>query len=269
MSILQVSSEAHYAANAKIAWDSAAMLYCGFDALLNTYPEIVVAYVDQSTMCKLLQADKSLPSQALSSRELQVWMALGLDYTRKLHWLMGRIAAKKAIWKIISELPPSASEIEIFNAEDGSPYFSCSVLDSQIKISIAHTDGLAIAAACQAGSCLGIDVECVDRYGPASHSGDEFPQMSFSHEERTQIERCVGRLDSKILTRVWTAKEAAGKAAQLGLGQILKHCRFVECNPDLSVISLLTSEDKGTIDVRIVQETIQERDFFLALAAVQ
>jgi phosphopantetheinyl transferase (holo-ACP synthase) len=256
MNILQASDEAH----------STAELYYGFDAALKTQPEVIVAYVDQSTIRERLQADKSLPSQALSSRELQVWMALGLDYTRKLHWLMGRIAAKKAIWKIISRTPPSASEIEIFNAEDGSPYFSCNTVpDSVARISIAHTDGLAIAAVSQAAN-LGIDVERIDRYGPASHSGDEFPQMSFSQEERTQIQRCVSRLDSTILTRVWTAKEAAGKAAQLGLGQILKHCRFVECNPDLSVIKLRTSEENGTIDVRTVQETVQERDFFLALA---
>jgi phosphopantetheinyl transferase (holo-ACP synthase) len=236
-----------------------ARIYHGFD-LDAEENRVAVAWVDQSGMHVHPEFDSILPIAILGSREQLAWAQHGADHTRRLHWLMGRLAAKKAIRNIMSDT--YASEIEILNAEDGSPYCSYSAPVSEspmppsLNVSIAHTDGLAVAAASHSPFMPGIDVERVDRYD------SEFPKMAFSDNERAQVEKCVGAINAAILTRVWTAKEAAGKAAQLGLGQILKRCRFIECTPDLSVITLTLTP--APVQVR----TVQEQDFFIALAVL-
>lgn len=281
-----------HTASSADAWHDIATLYYGFHAL--PYPGIAVACVDQSVMHTHLEPAGVMAQQILTVRERHAWMQLGLSDTRKLHWLMGRLAAKKAVWKIMSYARtdsgtvPRASEIEVLNAEDGAPYCNISNISADdlsiyISISIAHTDGMAIAAA-SLDATVGVDIERTDRYGSASD--EKFPQMAFINDERIKIEWCTGTTPTPAaaLTRIWTAKEAAGKAAGLRLGGILKHCRFIACSSDLSLVTLSVDgansannlnvangeSDKkhasGVESMKVDVRTVQEQGFFLALS---
>ena len=88
------------------------------------------------------------------------------------------------------------------------------LLASGIAISLAHCDGIAVAACTDEGR-IGVDVEPCDRRlsRPA-----EMVRRYFSPSERRIWEE--SGCDAQQLLRIWTRKEALGKAKGLGLAHI-------------------------------------------------
>lgn len=136
----------------------------------------------------------------LSEREKAACRRLATE-KRRLDWLSGRLAAKKAM---APRLGVAAGEIEILNEPSGRPY--CTRADAP-AISIAHTQAGGLCAVSAGPQPIGADWETVAERGP------QVLEFYARPEERTpQV-----LSDARLQTRLWAAKEAVLKLLSLGL----------------------------------------------------
>ncbi|MFT5431313.1 MAG: acyl transferase domain-containing protein, partial [Myxococcota bacterium] len=135
-----------------------------------------------------------------------------LPEPRQLAWLNGRMAAKDAVryWLKKNGYGPSFPvEVAIRTAESGQPLVSVhGHPEFDLHCSIAHKDNVAVAAAREGGP-VGIDVEKIETR-PGS-----FVSAAFDPRELVLIAAEENR--DEWLTRLWSAKEAVGKARGTGL----------------------------------------------------
>jgi acyl transferase domain-containing protein len=128
---------------------------------------------------------------------------------RRRPWLAGRIAAKDAVrdlsWKL-GHGPLFPVEIAIANEPSGKPVASAPG-GRDVHVSISHKDDVAVAIASDRHP-VGIDIERV-----ASRE-DSFAEVSFTKDELRLVH---GDPKDEAWTRLWSAKEAAAKAAGTGL----------------------------------------------------
>lgn len=148
-----------------------------------------------------------------STRELEA--AGGIrKLQRDRSWLLGRIAAKDAVRRLVRErggVKLFPIEVAIDNGPNGEPLVGVPS-GADVRVSIAHKDALAVALAAE-GVTPGIDIERIEP------RGDGFAGIAFAPAELALAgdhERDV------VLTRLWAAKEAAGKAAGTGLANAPK-----------------------------------------------
>jgi len=137
----------------------------------------------------------------LTRGELQEYNRLPRDNAgRRRDWLAGRWAAKRAV-AVRSGVP--VERLQLASRAGAGP--QCMKFDGErwthlrISISIAHCDGIAIAAAADNSTRIGVDIERVDEIAPEHRRYFLAP-----------AEECV---DASL---AWVLKEAAWKA--LGLG---------------------------------------------------
>jgi 4'-phosphopantetheinyl transferase EntD len=163
---------------------------------------------------------------------------------RRAQRLWGRIAAKEAarrIWNETGQPATYPADLAIVADLGDRPkltHVGQAGLDSLPAISIAHTDGVAVAlAALDPTARVGIDVEpIVDR--PAS-----FEVASFLPPERSLLDRWTGASRAEWVARFWCAKEAAAKASGLELAGAPASTQVVDFD-----------EVTGIIHVRIATE---------------
>jgi len=160
---------------------------------------------------------ESLAHFVLSRAERLAWRALGAPKRRR-EWLSGRVAAKDAVrhhllaTRGITLFP---ADIEITPDQHGRPQPRGAVLERlgvALSVSIAHTDGVAMAIAAEPARGIGIDVERIDR------RRGEFERAAFTPDEL----RLLGPDDGGTARRerglrLWCAKEAVAKAIGRGL----------------------------------------------------
>jgi len=161
----------------------------------------------------------TLAHMILSGAERRQWRDLRGPDIRRTEWLFGRAAAKDAVRRLVKEhygIEVFPADVEIGQDADGRPFASLLGMgESEIvpSISIAHSDGLAVAIAgyCAEGQWLGIDVE---RLRPRREG---FQEIAFSKDELTLLDAFSGSARDEWVTRLWCAKEAAAKALGKGL----------------------------------------------------
>ena len=133
---------------------------------------------------------------------------------RRRDWLAGRVAAKRALRATCRRqhsAVPSYLAIEILNDADGAPYFTIDgrpELADRLDISIAHTDGAAVAAIADtlASGRVGVDIEITKPLSLA---------LVRRVLQPTELERLDGSSNAcPTPLEMWTAKEAAMKAAR-------------------------------------------------------
>jgi acyl transferase domain-containing protein/phosphopantetheinyl transferase (holo-ACP synthase) len=146
-------------------------------------------------------------------------------------WLLGRIAAKDAVRALLFERGHDRTfpvEVQIRNDPDGRP-LATAPGDLDVRISLAHTDGLAVAIAA-VGVDVGIDIERVES------RPDTFELAALSKKERARFEDLpdIDResVRERELTRWWAAKEAAAKAAGTGMQGRPKDWKVVQVDGD-------------------------------------
>jgi len=135
-----------------------------------------------------------------------------LEYNRLPHdqrrrdWLAGRCAAKRAV---AERCGVPIERIQIESREGASP--RCMLLDdvdrwtlAPLIISIAHRDGVGIAAVADRGTLIGVDVERAGDIAPSHHRYFVAPR------ERAFVARFRATL-------LWVLKEAVWKALGLAL----------------------------------------------------
>jgi phosphopantetheinyl transferase len=138
---------------------------------------------------------------------------------RQTDWLYGRIAAKDAVRRLLfdrgrREVFPI--EIAVRSDDEGRPLVS-SRFGEDVRVSIAHKDGLAVSVAA-IGEDPGVDIEAI-----APRRAD-FEAVAFSPSELDLLpegdrDEWLTRRD-EWLTRLWAAKEAAAKARGTGFARL-------------------------------------------------
>ncbi|MBK9117244.1 MAG: polyketide synthase dehydratase domain-containing protein [Betaproteobacteria bacterium] len=123
--------------------------------------------------------------------------------------LLGRIAAKDAVRAHLfarGQGPLFPVEVRIDADEAGRPLVR-GPFAGDVRVSIAHCEGMACALAAE-GTDPGIDVEKIES------RGDAFAALAFAASE---LARVPADARDEWITRMWAAKEAAGKARGTGL----------------------------------------------------
>jgi phosphopantetheine--protein transferase-like protein len=147
-------------------------------------------------------------------------------------WLSGRIAAKDAV-RALLQRTMFPVEIALETDAEGRPRVLAPAGD--LRVSIAHKGEVAVAIAA-AGRDVGIDVELVEPRDRA------FAETAFSEDELRLIAPSDDR--DEWLTRLWAAKEAAGKARGTGLAGNPRRLRVTDRTGERVLVDGLTVETR-------------------------
>ena len=157
----------------------------------------------------------ALASAVLTANERENYAQMGGVAPRRLEWLLGRTAAKEAVRRLLVEnynIYESSADVAIWKDNLGKPH-PLGNWESQVAapldLSIAHTEGLILAAATAQGR-IGFDVESVKR-----DLTEDFLRGVFTLEEQ-ELARMSGDGPTAVL-RFWCAKEAISKALGVGI----------------------------------------------------
>ena len=176
---------------------------------------------------------ETLADVVLGLVERDAWRSLG-GAKRRREWLMGRIAAKDAVrlrllgTRGVRLLP---ADIAIVADSFGKPEVCGPALEhlgASFSVSIAHTDGAAMALSSEPARGIGIDLERLDR-----RRGD-YERAAFHEAERAFLSGVAAGSDGpdagwprtdddrraahrERALRLWCAKEAVAKALGRGL----------------------------------------------------
>jgi phosphopantetheinyl transferase len=163
---------------------------------------------------------------------------------RQRDWVIGRIAAKDAVRHHLMQHgsgPVFPAEIAIAADAAGRPRVA-GAWAGDLRVSIAHKDGIACAIVAD-GRDPGIDIEKIES------RGEGFAGMAFGPDEMLRLPPADR---DEWTTRLWAAKEAAGKANGTGLAG----------NPKGLTLAALDGE-RMLIDGRWI-ETRRDGDYIIA-----
>ena len=157
----------------------------------------------------------ALAAAVLTRGERRDFFQMGGAAPRRLEWLLGRIAAKESVRRLLlaahNLFEPSA-DIAVWKDDLGKPHPIGPWQDqvaAPIDLSIAHTAGLVLGAATTVGR-IGLDVESTSR-----DLTEEFIRGVLTLEEQELATRSG---DGPIaVLRFWCAKEAISKALGTGI----------------------------------------------------
>lgn len=134
----------------------------------------------------------------LTRGEKDICLSLKTD-KRKREWAAGRLAAKRIASRVTGK---PLEKITIEYGEGGKPFFLRN--GKPFYLSISHSGEFACATALKNGSSfVGVDIEKIEKRS-ATWAEDYFHESEISGDER-------------IMTFLWTVKEAVLKALGLGL----------------------------------------------------
>jgi 4'-phosphopantetheinyl transferase EntD len=190
----------------------------------------VCTHLDLSVAPNDVEALAEQAPVSLAPDELETWKAFRLPKRRR-EWLMGRMAAKEAVRLRLmrSDFPPPPSRREIVVRADqrGRPSAG-----PQLALSIAHTEGIAVAAVATRAAGIGIDVERLDR-----RRGD-YERGAFTDVERGRLDAGPADRRAERALRLFCAKEAAAKATGLGLMGSPLNLHLVACDAEVARVEL-------------------------------
>jgi phosphopantetheinyl transferase len=154
----------------------------------------------------------------LNAKEREHWYGLPEKGHRRCEWLLGRIAAKDALrqWAkqtFQRELAPV--DIQILSTQSGKPLVHCPELERLAQLpdlSISHSRGYIVAALASPGRCIGIDVQRLEGIRV-----DDLLSGAFTQQELDLLAPLPQPDRSRSIVGLWCAKEAAAKAAGMGL----------------------------------------------------
>ena len=140
------------------------------------------------------------------------------------------------------ELPPIEGEpLSTFRRTERGPL----LVGSDLGISFAHSEPLSVCAVVR-GCRVGVDVERLDRTVRLPRSIPPF----FSSREVALLDAADDR--TEVFLRIWTRKEALGKALGTGLHNTVAALdttahRFAEYTVESTLISVFTEKTEGRI----------------------
>lgn len=205
---------------------------------------------------------------ALGRAEREIWKGLRGE-RRRAEWLMGRTAAKDAVRRYVLTRRGAAlfpADIEITADAHGRPIPGGDALrrlGMTLRLSLSHSDGVAIAAVGEPMRGVGVDIERIGR------RRRHFEESAFTPGERNLIEG--GSAHEERALRLWCAKEAVGKALGRGMmGNPLNlEARSTESNFEtvsLEVSGSLAREFPDLVGFPLTAFTGREGDLIVATA---
>jgi 4'-phosphopantetheinyl transferase len=129
---------------------------------------------------------------------------------RRDDFLLGRWTAKCAIATRVVPAPPFAA-IAIRAAGDGAPEAWLEGAPLPLTLSLSHSAGRALAGVRDAGTVLGVDLECVEPRSALLVG--EF----FTADEAARVAAASPDRRDHAITLIWSAKESVLKARRSGL----------------------------------------------------
>ncbi len=153
----------------------------------------------------------------LAPAERAAVLASVTSESQRTHELWGRIAAKEAarrLWLEAGTPPVYPADLAVVSDRHDRPnLFSLSApADPAAAVSIAHTDGIAVAiAAANPAACVGIDVEAIVDI-PAV-----FEASAFTPAEQLLLSKFAAPVRAEWIARFRCGKDAAAKAMGFGL----------------------------------------------------
>lgn len=160
-----------------------------------------------------VEADVPTEDQWLSETEMASLHAMRYA-KRRADWRLGRWTAKRALASCLdlADDADSLPNIEIRALPSGAPDVLLFQQKADIAISLSHRSGTALCFVGVLGdSSLGCDLEIVE---PRSNA---FVSDFFTANERRVIEAAPPEHQPLLVTLLWSAKESALKALQVGL----------------------------------------------------
>jgi len=161
---------------------------------------------------------KVLAHLVLSRKERAAWQGMNAVPKRRREWLLGRVAAKDAVRRLVRErlgLRLAPADVEVLPDALGRPVVRgawTARVGSVPAVTLSHSNGVAVAlAALEADRLIGIDIESVSRRRPG------FEKAAFTPRERELLASLDDERRLEWHLRLWCAKEAAGKALGRGL----------------------------------------------------
>jgi 4'-phosphopantetheinyl transferase len=148
----------------------------------------------------------------LSEAELACFSRLRIA-KRRADWRLGRWTAKRGFAQVL-DLPFShsaLSSITITATASGAPTVTIACRLQPVTISVSHRNGRAVCALALGSIALGCDIEVVEAKSAA------FVADYFTSEEQDLIARSTQDLHPLLASLLWSAKESALKALQVGL----------------------------------------------------
>lgn len=124
------------------------------------------------------------------------------------------VVARALLRDTLREVLRTDDVVDIATSDRGAPYLAA---HPDIRVSVAHTRGLAAVVVAR-GQPVGIDVEALDRFVGRSPPAVE---RWLTAAEREGVPHDA-TASSRRLLELWTAKEAAVKAAGVGLSVPLR-----------------------------------------------
>ena len=203
---------------------------------------------------------RMLARDCLSVEELQIYEHHARFHKRQRQWLLGRAVAKDCVrlWRARRYQHEMAHPAAVIIRTDASGRPFVSTLGSQsedadVRISISHCDGRAIAIAHDAP--VGIDVE---RVVPRD---DDFIDAIASSSERALLYNLPAAERDQWVTRLWSAKEALAKRLSIGVGRQLKVFESIELSAD-GRISILDRQSERLYEVM----TVLDQEYIISCA---
>lgn len=187
---------------------------------------------------------KTISGIVLCSSERRSFEQMPGTVARKAEWLFGRIAAKEAVRRHLSENYQarwSPADVQIWADHQGKPHplgAWSDFLAANIDLAIAHTAQFVVAIVAT-NARVGVDVEETGR-----DITEEFARGVFTPEE---IELAVNAVNAPTaMIRLWCAKEAVSKALGTGI-------RF----PPKELVATSLAPDTGEMTVELTGQWLE------------
>jgi len=181
---------------------------------------------------------------------------------RRTEWVFGRAVAKDAVRLWIKRhygLDLYPADIHVRTDQAGKPYvegFWSGQIGETPHISISHKPKAAVAIAGRAP--VGIDLEQIER------RDESFDKAAFDEHEQTILQKLDETDHDEWVTRLWCAKEAAGKALGIGMKNGPGTMAVRSADPDNGRLVVVDRSRPQSEPVEMEAHSMRKGDFVLA-----
>ncbi len=167
----------------------------------------LIEVVSVETIKKEIEKDESFLQNFLHEVEMTRFHNYSVE-KRRLEWVAGVIAIKKALQQLNPKLIPN----QLFIEKDsfGKPYVKQGKKAIPISISITHSNGFA-AGIVHPEKMTGIDLEAIEK------RSNILIEELLSKQELALLQKLKAEISDTLLAKIWSAKEAASKVLGVGL----------------------------------------------------